>query len=101
MGHFLGVGPVDLEEPLQVLVGLGLGPLGGGQVDGQELLEDRQLLLGLLECQLAERVLDLGVLDRLVDLVVVELDEDIALLDGPAQLDGPLDHAGAWPRPSA
>ena len=97
MGDSLGIGPVDLEESLEVLVGLGLGPLGGGQVDGQRLLQDRQLFLGLLERQLAERVLDLGVLDRLVDLVAVELDEDVSFLDGRAQLDGPFDDQGARP----
>ena len=41
MSHLLRVRPVDLEEPGQVLVGLGLGPFRRCQVDRQQLLEDR------------------------------------------------------------
>ena len=75
--------------------------VGGGQVDGQGLLEQGQLFIGLLECQLADRVLDRRVLDQVVDLVADKLDEDVSFLDRPAQLDGPLDLQRAWPTPSA
>ena len=49
MGGSLGIGLLDSEESFQVFVSLSLGPRGGGQVDGQRLLQERQLFVCLLE----------------------------------------------------
>jgi hypothetical protein len=46
---------------------------------------------------LAESDLDLVILDCLLDLAPIELNEDITLLDGRAQLDRPLNHQGHGP----
>ncbi len=93
-----GLWLVDIEESLQVFVGLTLGACGGGQFDRQRFLEQGQLFFRVLLRQVGDRVFDDGVLDQLVDLVADELDEDVSLLDGPAKLDGTLDLQGHGPR---
>ena len=78
---------IDFVVALEILLGLAVGSVGVLEIHFERLLHPRQLFFGADDGQLVDPLFQLQVVDRFVDLLVVELEQHFALVDLGAELD--------------